>query len=139
MGHNGKLKIVPVFGFPILRPKSMDVVKSSSATQEPAASDRREYPYNYYSGYTRPNSGALDSFVRCLNKDVMQQMYSEAQCDDQDSNSAQNIQDSHMFAPLYRPSACCRSRSRTGSLASRSSVTSGAFAPALSSASTVAT
>src|SRR5260370_40623805 len=81
--------------------RSMDVEKSSSAPQEAAASDRREDPHDDDCGYARPNGRALDSLVRYLNKNVMQQMCSEAQCDDQDGNSAQNIQDSHTFcSPL---------------------------------------
>jgi hypothetical protein len=60
---------------------------SAVATQQQTASDEGEDPYNYGSGHTRPQSGAVDALSRRNSRKVMHRV-PEVQGGEQDSNSA---------------------------------------------------
>ena len=70
----------------------------AATSQQQTASDEGEDPHNHRGGHTRPQSRPVDAFLRCDSRKVMHRM-SEVQCGEQDSNSAQDTQNSHRHLP----------------------------------------
>jgi hypothetical protein len=74
--------------------RRFDATKSAATPQKQTTSDKREDPHNHSSGHARPESRALEAVVRSVDSKVVHRM-PEVQRGDQNSNSGQDVQDSH--------------------------------------------
>ncbi len=72
-----------------------DATKSTATPQKQTTSDEGEDPHDHSGGHARPESGPLEAMARSVNSKVVHRM-PEVQRGDQNSNSGQNVQDSHL-------------------------------------------